>query len=80
MDVHEFLLDLSGNTGIPSQYKIEMKDVTKLMHQQLQQRGRDITVSKHHNRGCFSIETGDSRTAEILKDFRLEIPWKGKTY
>ena len=79
MDVYEFLLDLSGNVGIPSQHKLQMKDITRLMHQQLRQ-GKDITVSNHYNRGCFSIQTGDRRTADILKGFRLEISLHSKTY
>ena len=79
MDVYEFLLDLSGNAGIPSQHKIQLKDVTRLMHQQLHH-GRDITVQNHYHRGCFAIETGDHKTADVLKDFRLEITWQRKTY
>ena len=79
MEVFEFHLDLSGNAGIPSQHRIELKDITRLMHQQLSH-GRDILVGKHYHRGCFVIETGDKRTANLLKDFKLEIPWKGKTY
>ena len=79
MDVYEFLLDFSGNAGIPSQHKIELKDVTRMMHQQLRQ-VKDVTVGRHYHRGCFAIQTGEKKTADILKNFRLELSWHGKTY
>ena len=79
MEYYEFLLDFSGNAAIPSQYKITKKDVCKQI--QLQAKGyRDIQLTDHYHRGCYSISTGDKKTAEFLKTFVLEIKWKGKPH
>ena len=78
MECFQFHLDLSGNSGIPSQWKIGAREVSKWVA--IQTKGyKDIQVTQHFHKGCFSIQTGDRITAAFLKTFVLEITWNGKT-
>ena len=79
MECYQFLLDLSGNSGIPSQYKIGLREVCKWLSQQAKHL-RDIQVTNHFHRGCYSIQTGDKRSADFLRSFSLEINWNGRTH
>ena len=79
MECHQFTLDLSGNTAIPSQYKIGLREICKWVSQQAKGH-RDIQITNHYHRGCFSIQTGEKKTADFLRSFSLEINWHGKTY
>ena len=76
MKCHQFLLDLSGNTGIPSQYKIGLSEITKWFHIQAKHI-QDLHITRHYHRGCYSISTGDSNSARLLSNFQLEINWQG---
>ena len=79
MECFQFLLDLSGNTGIPSQWKIGNREVSKWLA--IQSKGyKDIQCTNHYHKGGFSIQTGDRTTAEFLRTFVLEINWNGKTH
>ena len=79
MQFFQFLLDLSGDSGIPSQYKIGIRDICKWMTQQAKNY-QDIQITNHYHRGCFSIQTGDQKTAKFLQGFKLEINWHGKCH
>ena len=79
MAFHEFMLDLSGNSAIPSHYKIGMSEVTKWIH--VQAKGYvDIQITSHFNRGCFLIATSNEKTAKFLSTFHLEIKVKGNRH
>ena len=79
MECFQFTLDLSGNTGIPSQAKIGLREICKWMA--IQAKGhRDIQVTNHYHRGCFNVLTGDKNIAQFLRTFKLEINWNGKSY
>ena len=79
MECYQFTLDLSGNSAIPSQYKIGLREVCKWISHQAKNQ-RDIQVTNHYHRGCYNVQTGDKKTAEFLKTFVLEINWNGKTH
>ena len=64
---------------IPSQFKIGLREVCKWVSQQAKGH-RDIQITNHYHRGCFSIQTGDKKTADFLRSFKLEINWNGKCY
>ena len=76
MECQQFMLDLSGNSAIPSHYKISMSDVVKWIF--IQTKGYvDIQTTNHYNRGCFLIQTGNVLTAKFLASFELEIRVNG---
>ena len=79
MPCQQFLLDLSGNSGVPSQYRLEKGDIVRMISRQA--RGiKDLQVTKHFHRGCFSIQTSDPDSAAFLREFQLEITRQGKTH
>ena len=78
LECFQFLLDLSGNSGIPSQWRVGVREVAKWISIQ-PQRYNDIQLTNHFHRGCFSIQTGDRKSADFLRSFVLEINWNGKT-
>ena len=79
MECFQFTLDLSGNSAIPSQAKIGLREICKWMN--VQAKGyRDIQITNHYHRGCFNFLTGDKKTAQFLRSFILEINWNGKTF
>ena len=78
MECFQFILDFSGNAAIPSQWKIGIREVSKWLA--IQTKGfKDIQVTNHYHRGCYSIQTGDHASASFLRTFVLEINWNGKT-
>ena len=78
MQCFQFLLDLSGNSGIPSQWRIGTREVAKWLS--IQTKGFiDIQLTNHFHRGCFIVQTGDRKTADFLRSFVLEINWNGQT-
>ena len=79
MQCHQFLLDLSGNAGVPSQAKIGQREIIKWMSQQAKDHSKHLILTNHFNRGCFLIQTSNDRAAEFLRQFKLEINWNGKT-
>ena len=77
MPCQQFLLDLSGNSAIPSHYKIGMTEVVKWIH--IQTKGySDIQVTSHFNRGCFLIQTANDQTAKFLSTLNLGIKVNGQ--
>ena len=80
MQVHRFMLDLSGNAGIPSQANIGMREILKWMSLQGKGHESQILLRKHQNRGSFLLQTNKKETADFLKTFQLEVNWSGKTY
>ena len=79
MESYQFTLDLSGNSAIPSQAKIGLREVCKWMAVQAKGQ-RDVQITNHFHRGCFNILTGDKKTAQFLRSFSLEINWSGMTH
>ena len=70
------MLDLSGNSAIPSHYRIGIHEVTKWIHQQ--SKGfTDVQLTRHYNRGAFIIQTGNEETAKFLASYQLEIKVNG---
>ena len=79
MECFQFTLDLSGNSAIPSQAKIGLREICKWIA--IQAKGhRDIQVTNHYHRGCFNVQTGDKATAQFLRSFSLEINWNGRSH
>ena len=80
MESWHFRLDLSGNTGIPSQYKITLKEIIKWM--KVQAKGlKDLKITPDWNsRGCYTFSTVNPTTGNFLCNFSLEINWSGKTH
>ena len=79
MQCHQFLLDLSGNAGVPSQAKIGLREIIKWMSQQAKDHQKNIILTNHYNRGCYLVQTSNDATAEFLRQFKIEINWNGKT-
>ena len=76
MECQQYMLDLSGNSAIPSHYKITMRDVVKWVF--IQTKGYvDIQTTNHFNRGCYIIQTGNETTANFLASFELETRVNG---
>ena len=80
MRCHQFTLDLSGNTGIPSQFKIGQREIVKWFTQQAKGHEKNVFFTNHYNRGCYRLQSSCDRTVEFLRDFKLEINWMGKTF
>ena len=79
MPLRSFLLDLSGGAGIPSQHKLDLRDIGKLL--KIQARHCESTyLLKHFNRGCFTIQTANAKSADFFKTFSLEIKVDGRSY
>ena len=80
MPCKQFMLDLSGNSAIPSHYMLGLKEVSKWIHQQCI--GYDgIQVTRHYyQRGCFIVQTSKDDVAQFLSSFKLEIKVNGKTH
>ena len=74
------MLELSGNSGIPSQANIGMREIIKWMGLQAKGHESHLLVRKHQNRGSFLVQTNKQETADFLKTFQLEVNWGGKTY
>ena len=80
MQCHKFILELSGNSGVPSQANIGIREIIKWMGQQGKGHERHLLVRKHQNRGSFLVQTNKEDTANFLKTFQLEVKWSGQTY
>ena len=80
MQCHRFVLELSGNSGIPSQANIGQREIIKWMSQQARGHERHLLVRNHQNRGSYLVQTSKDDTAAFLKTFQLEVNWSGKTY
>ena len=80
MQCHRFVLELSGNSGIPSQANIGQREIIKGMSQQARGHERHLLVRNHQNRGSYLVQTSKEDTAAFLKTFQLEVTWSGKTY
>ena len=79
MPLRSFLLDLSGGAGIPSQHKLDLRDIGKLL--KVQAGHCEYTyLLKHFNRGCFTLQTANAKSADFLKTFSLEIKVNGRSY
>ena len=80
MSCKQYMLDLSGNSAIPSQYMLGLKEITKWIH--LQTKGYEgIQVTREfRNRGCYIVQTSNDRSAEFLATFSLEIKVGGKAH
>ena len=79
MQLRSFLLDLSGGEGIPSQVKLEQRDIARSLTKQAV--GHDnLYLSKHYNRGCFKVQTSNEDTARFLRDFKLELKFRGQSF
>ena len=79
MPLRSFLLDLSGGAGIPSQHKLDLRDIGKLL--KIQAGHCESTyLLKHFNRGCFTLQTANAKSADFLKTFSLEIKVNGRSY
>ena len=80
MQCHRFVLELSGNQGIPSQAKIGQREIIKWMTQQGRGHERHLLVRNHQNRGSYLVQTNREETAAFLKTFELEVSWNAKSY
>ena len=78
MECHQFTLDLSGNSAIPSHYKIGLREVCKWISTQAKNQ-RDIQITNHYHRRCYNIQT-DKKTAEFFRTFISEINWHGRPH
>ena len=79
MPLRSFLLDLSGGDGIPSQHKLELRDIGRLL--KIQAGSCEGTyLLKHYNRGCFTLQTSNAKSADFLSTFKLEVNVNGRTY
>ena len=81
MELFQFKLELSGNSGIPSQYRIDIGDVCHWMKQQVEKsHHRDIQITPHFHRGAFTLQTTRKETADILRSLTLEFQRNGRTH
>ena len=80
MPCKQFMLDLSGNSAIPSHYMLGIKEVSKWVF--IQTTGYDdIQVTRHFGqRGCYIVQTSKEGTADFLASFKLEIKVQGRTH
>ena len=79
MPLRSFLLDLSGGDGIPSQHKLELRDIGRLL--KIQAGSCEGTyLLKHYNRGCFTLQTSNAKSADFLLTFKLEVNVNGRCH
>ena len=75
-----FTLDLSGQSGVPSQWDITLKQVVHLLGEQIGMLDGVELVSDSRRRGVFNVTAFTREAIDQLSGFTLNMEREGKTF
>ena len=75
----EFTLDFSGQSGVPSQWGVDVQQVVKWFHRQIGDLD-GVQLVADRKRGTFNVMALSTQAENLLSSFKLNVEKAGKSF